>query len=111
MRAVMLLVRLSEADQTADRLTVVAVELQRFFMMLAAATGNALIRPELIARRHHFVSLRSRLTLMMPSCVHTTTSNSREFPFRNLRNAEFQFLFEIFLKNIRCAFCSFYYAA
>jgi len=50
MRAVMLLVRLSETDQTADRLTVVAVELQRFLMMLAAATGNALIRSELIAR-------------------------------------------------------------
>jgi len=44
MRAVVLFVCLGEADEAADKLAVIAVELEQFILMLVAAAGNALIR-------------------------------------------------------------------
>ena len=75
MRAIVLFVSLGEADQTADELAVIAVQFDKFLMMLAAATGNILIRSYLIVYRHHLVCLCRRLTTMIPEIKHLYITN------------------------------------
>jgi len=70
-RAVVLLVCLGEADEAADDLTVVAVQLEQFFVMLAAAAGNVLIRSNFVVQRHYLMRLGRRLTSMTPLCTRT----------------------------------------
>jgi len=74
MSAVVLLVRLGEADEAADGAAVIAVELEQLILVLAAAAGNALMRSRLVTRRHHFMVSRRRLTPVIPR-NHTAITN------------------------------------
>jgi len=63
----MLFVVLGEADKTADALTLVAVELDRFDRMLVTAAGDVLARSDFFLQRHYLMFFRRRLTMVIPS--------------------------------------------